>query len=211
MNRVFTKKILRKKLLFNKTKLVKPVDWISELDGAAQFWQLSDPVVINDTDDYEIGIILSRKDFDLVYLFSNYLGSENNSDRLAFSNGDPQRPYGMGFEAASVNFLVTGTDKFIAKRKNGVVTLSFLGSDVSRYYSGGFSFDRIGSPWNTADAGYITGYVKDFYVKINEVEVLRIPLTNKAQGATQLPTVGNISAFMPNYTDAVWKNKAELV
>ena len=43
-----------------------------------------------------------------------------------------------------------------------------------------------------------------------EIHSNEIPLTNKAQGANQLATVGNINAFMPNYTEAVWKKESEL-
>ena len=39
----------------------------------------------------------------------------------------------------------------------------------------------------------------------NDVIIHEIPLTNKAQGATQLATVGSVNATMVNYTPDVWE------
>ena len=53
---------------------------------------------------------------------------------------------------------------------------------------------------------YFGGVIYGFEFEINGVLTNKIPLTNKSQGATQLATVGNVNAFMPNYTEAVWRN-----
>lgn len=44
----------------------------------------------------------------------------------------------------------------------------------------------------------------------NDTLINEIPLTNKAQGATQLPTVGNVSATMIGYTPDVWEEVKKL-
>lgn len=44
----------------------------------------------------------------------------------------------------------------------------------------------------------------------NGVLLSEIPLTNRSQGATQKPTVGNITATMANFTPLIWKKQEEL-
>lgn len=45
----------------------------------------------------------------------------------------------------------------------------------------------------------------NFKVERNGVIIHDIPLTNKAQGATQLPVVGNISATVTEYDGSAWE------
>ena len=51
--------------------------------------------------------------------------------------------------------------------------------------------------------GFFLGSIYD--LKINSQGANEIPLTNRSQGATQLPTVGNVSATMVNYSEDVWE------
>ena len=47
--------------------------------------------------------------------------------------------------------------------------------------------------------------IYDFKVTRDGVIVNEIPLANKAQGATQIATVGSVNATMINYTPDVWE------
>lgn len=195
---------------FAKRKLASVIEWVAELDGLAQCWKLSEPFHINETDDYELGYTLNRYDSgNLLYLLSYEQGTESSNHRLAMSSGSPQLLYGLAFAGDRLD--LTGQGKFTLKRTDGKTTASFGNSHAHSEKTYFMTIDRLGGPWSQSNNGYFKGWIKDFYLKINGIEVLRIPLTNKSQGANQLATVGNVNAFMPNYTNAVWKNKAELV
>ncbi len=59
---------------------------------------------------------------------------------------------------------------------------------------------------STTSSARLVGYIKRFRVYDSSgVLINEIPLTNKAQGATQLPTAGNVSATMVNYSEDVWE------
>jgi len=51
----------------------------------------------------------------------------------------------------------------------------------------------------------LSGYVRKLVVKRNGTVINEIPLTNKAQGATQLPTVGSVSAAIVGYNENDWE------
>jgi len=161
---------------FLKRKTADVVEqWVAQLDGATQYWQLSEPIIIPANVNYEIGFYASRalNDSSLLYIFGYSLGDVQAQHRLALSSGVPQMAYGMGFVAKEFNF--NGDGQFTLTH-NGTSKVTFIDFNTS-----------------------------DFYVKVGGVEVLRIPLTNKSQGATQLATVGNVNATMINYTEAVWR------
>lgn len=208
MNKLFTRKAFSKGI-FLKTKIASALDWVSEFDGVAQCWQLESPILVGENEDYEIGYDLKRYGSGtLLYLLAYSLGSESSKHRLALSSGSNQALYGISFAGDPIS--ITGSGRLIVKRKNGAVTVSFNEQVAYAYGDEGVVLDRLGGPWASTSAGYFRGWIENFYFKLNDVEVLRIPLNNKDQGNIQLPTVGNISAFMPNYTPAVWKKKAEL-
>ena len=182
------------------------IKWVAQLDGATQCWEFSEPIVIPANVNYEIGFYASRElnDTSLLYIFGYSLGNVDNQHRLALSSGVPQRAYGMGFVAKDFNF--NGDGQFtLTHSGTSKVTFIDFNTSVDAFNDQTITIDRLMGPWLGTSSGYLNGYVRDFYVKVNGVEIIRIPLTNKAQGATQLATVGNVNAFMPNYTDAVWR------
>ena len=61
----------------------------------------------------------------------------------------------------------------------------------------------IGARYNFVE--FFGGAIKNIEVIKGGVIANKIPLTNKDQGATQLPTVGNVSATMVGYTPDVWE------
>ena len=73
----------------------------------------------------------------------------------------------------------------------------------SRPATAAWTFDRLCKFSST----YFGGLFYDFEVEIAGEVVLQLPLTNKEQGAVQLPTVGDITATMANYTPLVWERE----
>ena len=179
---------------------------VARLDGATKYWQLSEPIIIPGDVDYEIGFYASRalNDTNLLYIFGYSLGNEERQHRLVLSSGSPQKAFGMGF--ISDDFSFNGDGQFTLTH-NGSSKVTFIDFNTisDAFNSQTITIDRLMGPWLGTDSGYLNGYVRDFYVKVGGVEVLRIPLTNKAQGATQLATVGNINATMINFTGDEWE------
>ena len=180
---------------------------VARLDGATQYWQLSESIVIPANVNYEIGFYASRalNDTSLLYLLAYSQGNTSEKHRLALSTGTPQKVYGMGFVAK--DFILNGEGQFTLTH-NGVSKVTFINfneSAADAFNSETITIDRLCGPWLGGDSGYLNGYIRDFYVIVDGVEILRIPLTNKAQGATQLATVGNVNATMINYTGDEWE------
>lgn len=191
---------------FLKRKAADAEQWVAQLDGAMQSWILSEPITMPPNVDYEIGFYASRalNDTNLLYIFGYSLGNVNRQHRLALSEGVPQKAYGMGFIGDDFNF--NGDGQFtLTHDGTSRITSIYFNTSADVFNDQAITIDRLMGPWMGVDSGYLNGYVRDFYVKVGGVEILRIPLTNKSQGATQLATVGNVNAFMPNYTDAVWR------
>jgi len=181
------------------------IEYVARLDGATQYWQLSEPITIPSNVDYEIGFYASRalNDTNLLYIFGYSGGNNQDQHRLALSSGSPQMAYGMGFASKEFNF--NGNGQFLLTHSGtSKVTYIEFNTYTDAFNDQTITIDRLMGPWLGVDSGYLNGYVRDFYVKVGGVEVLRIPLTNKSQGATQLATVGNIDATMINYTGDEW-------
>ena len=173
------------------------IEWVAQLEGAMQYWQLSEEIPLPIGYSYEM---------DVLYEASNL--SEN--DYLATGEGDTNSPLFF----INREFLDTGS---VGRLSNPSVD----GGDNKLPYDNKFHTVVVTSASNSASVGILgarfnytrtcSGIIMMFRVRdSNGVVVNEIPLTNKAQGANQLATVGNINAFMPNYTEAVWKKESEL-
>ena len=132
--------------------------WVAQLDGAMQSWQLTAPISL---------VTAESLNFRVKAAF----GTPMLNDQPIDSNITP---------------IPSGGDNTIIAATVGAEALSYITS-------------RAGSSL------FLSLAVYNFRVIRSGVVIHEIPLTNKAQGATQLATVGNINAFMPNYTDAVWR------
>lgn len=193
---------------FLKRKAADVVEqWVAQLDGAMQSWVLTDPINIPSNVDFEIGLGAVRSSEDWGCLVGGM-----NTILSAWSSGS----YALGSTLSRTTSFSTATNSWpndnterqaVFKRVAGVMYLELDGVQGSstQPFTDSLSIISLGKDENGSFADFLTGYVRDFYVKINGVLTNQIPLTNKAQGATQLATVGNINAFMPNYTNAVWR------
>ena len=173
------------------------IEWVAEIDGVMQYWVLTESIAVH------AGYVVKFEVFNTGKNESGYLLCNDTSTSLSvFTNYD-----GEVSHAASTDIVIDidgmGGDVEVKIHDSQIhqITLTFLESG---------SFKKLASRYN--EARLLKGYIANLVVYNAEgVLVNKIPLTNKTQGANQLATVGNVNAFMPNYTNAVWKNKAELV
>lgn len=174
---------------FLKRKAAVVVDqWVAQLDGVTQYWVLSEP--INIEVDYTVGLmfiggVISNQYARFYCLANNQMSVDSgiDSDKFRVSGGVTSLNDSNIFSGDPIP--LSGENKIETK-------LSVTGM-----------IDSIGSYNNSR---FINLPLYGFVIKnAAGVVIHEIPLTNKAQGATQLATVGNINAFMPNYTEAVWR------
>ncbi|TMP48709.1 hypothetical protein [Pseudoalteromonas sp. S1688] len=167
--------------------------WVAQLDGATQYWQLSEEISVPDGGSIELDLMYdSANQSEVEYVLTSELNTDTSlffTSREVLSVGPSGYIPGIlvdGVSAVTLPYDDTfHTIKCIAS--GGLTKVGILASR--------FNYTRTSS-----------GTIKMFRVRdSNGVVVNEIPLTNKAQGATQLATVGNVNAFMPNYTDAVWR------
>lgn len=187
--------------------------WVAQLDGAMQSWVLQPPRIFNS--DFSVSINLNmpsngfsgapcimganntgvteRKTF-VVYLQSGKIRTQ-----IPTQNGTK---YGLSADIPPTSF--DKEVKFTLARVGTVYSIYIDSIEVAIYDVVAFGLVDIEVYALGNWAGlYWAGYLSN-YLEVTE-ETHEIPLNNKAQGATQLATVGNVNAFMPNYTNAVWR------
>lgn len=179
---------------FAKRKLASVIEWVAELDGATQYWQLSEPINVQNGD----AISFAFTGFENIGLYKRFFGSDDFILSLdTGADGDKFRSRSL------TNAYLDGVE---------ITTETLIpvaGAHDVNCISG--ATKQINTLLSLESSNLVKVAMYNFKVIRNGVVIHEIHLTNKAQGATQLATVGNVNAFMPNYTDAVWKNKAELV
>jgi len=175
---------------FLKRKAADVVEqWVAQLDGVIQHWQLTSAIELQVGGRVEIELYRLNNYFKLfdstsdrfdVTVFNGAITERN--DCIIYVNGALTNQV----QSSSVEYAI------VLEREASV-------QDETRK-----EISIIGARFNSVE--FLHGYVKNFRV-YNSLGVLtnEIHLTNKAQGATQLATVGNVNAFMPNYTEAVWR------
>ncbi len=199
---------------FVKSALVSVIKYVYRLNGFSQHSLLSSPLIAGDNDDFTLKIKADRGSRTAgCFLVTSMVGDEYGIN--IYSTGD----YSIGEGKISVFRLVnspvveglsSSTDLDIeVSRLSGVWTITVNGvsdtrtptseppaiatstdSNLGRRVSGGFYYD---------------GYISNLEYYLNGTLTNSIPLTNKAQGATQLPTVGNVSATIVGYDENDWE------
>lgn len=182
------------------------VQYVAMLDGATKSWQLTSPITIPASTDCAIRLKIngSRDNYEGI------LRSADSSDwfRLAPSSSS------NNFQGSLAGSSIGGVPYSALTVRNGQERSFTLRREAGRFYadideqsftlsliSGQFLIDVLCE----FGGGYFAGYISDFEVEIGGVLTNQIPLTNKAQGATQLATVGSINATMLNYTGDEWE------
>lgn len=183
-----------KPVIFN--GISKAIEYVAQTDGATQYWQLSEPIPLEVGDRVEFYFISSGGN-----LSSFVMDSTDRSAFIFNNSGMIQRSSPLGFldiNGVRVQNQVTPFPNI------GVTNYATVDMDVSPA-----TLEFFGCEYRQ-DRGYFYGFIYNIKVIRNGVVIHEIPLTNKAQGATQLATVGNVNAFMPNYTESVWRDKSTL-
>lgn len=174
-------------------------NYVARLNGTDQYWQLSEviPLVGN-----------FRVEADVAF------NGLNETDLKVFDSttGDSKR-FDININNYSEGAPFLNARNYMSARVDGVETNS-LPNDSLEFslviYRGDSEVDRqtkellyIGARYSIEN--FLDGYVRNLRIyDENDVLVNEIPLTNKAQGATQLATVGNVNATMIGYTPDVW-------
>ncbi|MDN3394580.1 MULTISPECIES: hypothetical protein [unclassified Pseudoalteromonas] len=174
---------------FLKPKAADAEQYVAQSDGATQYWRLSEPVQF--PLGYKVEITFSKAN-DYFKIFDS---NANRFDVTQFNGEVTLRNDTNIYVNGSLSNLTPATNtEYVVKFDRTAENTDQSLKEIS----------FIGARFNGVEI--LSGYVKNFRV-YNELDIVihEIPLTNKAQGATQLATVGNINAFMPNYTDAVWR------
>ncbi len=192
---------------FLKRKAADVVEqWVAQLDGATQGWQLTSDITIPAGAPFKIKIQAELDRESTRHIFSNYKTDDFRLLSLSQLNA-AQLFVGVnsGFYTNLIPSETISTVELVGDGSSYSIVIDGVVADSSLQV-GDITFNSIGGKWGAGtSAGLGIGVHSDLSVEINGVLTNQIPLTNKAQGATQLATVGNINAFMPNYTEAVWR------
>lgn len=174
--------------------LESAIDYIARPDGLSQYWVLSEPIDVQVND----------------VLYIDFLGGLLEEGKTKYFLGDPSYKFSAFAMSNSQNiFDGFGTSPFIDEQPivNEVTPIPTseihtLKIEVSR----AASMICLGAK---DDRGSTFINIPIFNFKhVRNGEVLHeIELTNKNQGATQLPKVGNVSATMSNFSSDVWEVK----
>lgn len=187
------------------------IEYVGQLDGATQLWQLTAPITIPENTDCAIRFKINGARDNYEGLFR----SADSSDWLRLTPESQTNNIQGSFNGS----FVGGAPYSSVTVRNGQERSFALRREAGRFYvdidEQSFTLSLINNQFSIDvlcefGGGYFAGYISDFEVEIDGVITNSIPLTNKAQGATQLATVGSVNAFMPNYTELVWKDKSKL-
>ncbi|GAA61826.1 hypothetical protein P20652_3715 [Pseudoalteromonas sp. BSi20652] len=180
--------------------------WVARLDGFSQHWVLSSPFTVTEGQRIELSIYGVTTENERMTLFGQY-GQDGDSLNI---HDRGQVHFRTGDGHVSDLSLDGSTPAIIADpfRYDG------LSHEITATIKSGFtvSTDKFGA---AANGGlfryYLSGAVHNIkHYDVDGTLLLDLPLTNKSQGATQLATVGNISATMLNYTEDVWEKLPRL-
>jgi len=186
--------------------IVPAINYVARLDGATQYWQLSEDITIPESTPFRIKIQAELDRDNTRHVFSNYKADDFRlisvsqlSAAQLFVGGN------SGFYSNLNPSEVVSTVEVVGDGSSYVVIIDGAAAS-SALQVGVITFNSIGGKWGaTTNAMIGLGVHSNLSVEINHALTHEIPLTNKAQGATQLATVGNVNATMVNYTEAVWE------
>lgn len=172
---------------FLKRKAAAVVEqWVAQLDGAIQCWQFTVPISLVASDVVEFEFV----GFENSGTYKRFFGSTDFV--LGLDTGASGSEFRLNrIEYATLDSEAIGNGTLIPNRGKLVCSVT-----ESR------DINTLGSIGETRN---IRAAIYNFKVIRNGTVIHEIRLNNKAQGATQLATVGNVNAFMANYTDAVWR------
>ena len=174
---------------------LEPVkNYVYRLDGLTKYYQLSEPLEFNVGDTLEFGFIGGNFEDS----FRSFISSTDVNLRIS-TGSNPQKFDIASTSGAKVNGIAIINNQTDIP-KSGLNTLEF--KSFTNYLFKGFGA-RVAL--NGSAILHLNIAFYNFRVIRNGEVIHEIPLTNRAQGATQLPTVGNVSATIINYTESGWE------
>lgn len=192
------------------------INYVARLNGTDQYWQLSESTLVTGSDyiytSIEVYIGGEFPSSNQSIIGGSGGGSPAAGNFTIFLNGAaggvsvqlPRVGQSSTYFSANGDFVINSFNliEFYSDENNLYIRVNGgAASQESRVEIADFSIDRLGT-WGSGLL--LGGILKDFKMSINNVNY-EIPLTNKAQGATQLATVGNVNATMVGYTPDVWE------
>nr|MDC2855461.1 hypothetical protein [Ningiella sp. W23] len=191
-------------------ELLQKPRYLPRTDGETQYYNLSRPLEIPANTDFKVSFYVQGFNDAYEGLFENSTGTSTWLRFLPSSQSNNLQGYDeesyFGFIQQQIVFLRDGeVRKVTLIREQGKLYAQINEGEkiYSRSATAAWTFDRLCKFSNT----YFGGLFYDFEVEIAGEVVLQLPLTNKKQGAVQLPTVGEITATIANYTPLVWERE----
>ena len=176
-------------------------NYIYKLDGSNKYINFSDPLLLTSDCEISLDVILGINNTTQVIYGGGssperfYIGTENGN--WLVGNGtdrvDTMSPADIGVINKTVLSLSGGVFKLAV---NSVVVY-----EQTIKYSTAKDLDGI----STLSGFRLLGSSFNFTLSKNGAVTNSITLTNKAQGATQLPTVGSVSATIVGYNENDWE------
>jgi len=166
---------------------------VARLDGATQYWQLSEEISVPSGGSIELDLMYdSANQSEIEYVLTSELNSDTS---LFFTSKEALRAGSSGYIS---DVLVDGVSAVTLPYDDTFHTIKcIISGDLA-------SVGILGARFNYTRNS--SGVIKSFRVRDDSGLVINeIPLTNKAQGATQLATVGSVNATMINYTGDEWE------
>lgn len=166
--------------------------YVYRLDGLTQYYQFSSGLSISS------GSTVSFKVKGVKSIGARVSLIKGDSDIYIHGNGNIYCRDGGGSTAGVISvdgdgfsnnppFIFDGEEHEISVKMYRVAEFLYLGTD----------FDAGLNP-----RYLLSGSIYELMVTEGDLKTTHLPLTNKAQGAVQLPTVGGVSATIINYTDS---------
>lgn len=198
-SKTFNSQLFSKKV-FSKGEKEKLIQTVAELDGAIQYWILSEGLNL-----YK-GTVIKFKTFgvtDVPYV-SDILFGDNGVDR--------------GSRLYLDNFSGDGA---VLRSRSSAIEATVDGLNIQYYPVDGeehlvvgvvmadkFYLDSIGAI-NGGEDYFFPGAIYDLSISLPDGRTITLPLTNKNEGANQTSPDSNLKAFLVNFTAAVWRDKAQ--
>lgn len=187
-------------------------NWVAQLNGDGQYWQLSSEIPPSNNFEFSIFTQIEVSGPAMI------VGANGSSAGCVFYNDGKiivRDTNSVSYTTSSIFQIGTGeVFKIRIKVVNGDLSLfvNEVLQSMDRANNSTFSglfLHRVGR--RVEDAFYNKGVTYGFKLKDGSGNVTNeIPLTNKAQGATQLATVGNVNATMIGYNENVWVKESDI-
>jgi len=168
-------------------------NYVYRLDGLANYFQLSEEIKVPDGGSIELDLMYDSENQSTT---EYVLTSEGSSDTaLFFTSREVMQAGSSGYIS---DVLVDGVITSVLPYDNTFHAIKCIAS-------GGLAkVGILGARFNYTRTS--SGIIKLFRVRDSSGTVINeIPLTNKSQGATQLPTIGSVSATIVGYNESDWE------